>query len=358
MISELSIQEVLEAARIEEIIGEDVQLKNSGANLKGLSPFTAEKTPSFMVSPAKQIFKDFSSGKGGGVVTYLEERKGWSFPEAIKYLAEKYNVELRYEGKEQSKEQISAEKRLLNSLRAAARYYRDKYVEIRGNMPDYLTKEHHPAVLELEGNRLYSEETIIEWGLGYAPNEWRFLTEKVIPKGYYKECETLGLIKSKNGANFDVLRHRIIFPIHDHMGKLVGFGARALEGGQPKYLNSKENPIYDKSRVLYGLHKAADAIREEGFAYLVEGYTDVISMHQAGLCNAVATCGTSLTVKHARVLQRYTNHVVICRDGDPAGMRAAARDLAHLVKIGFKSDICQLPLGEDPDTVARQKMLA
>lgn len=212
-----------------------------------------------------------------------------------------------------------------------------------------------PAMKYLTVNRGFSEETIIEWGIGYAPDAWDTLKKHFIDKGYFKEAEHLGLIKTSKGNNYDAFRNRIMFPIHDHRKQLVGFGGRDFSGeSKAKYLNSDDSTLYKKQFVLYGLDKAMEAIRAEKLAYLTEGYTDVIAMHQAGLNNTVASCGTALTEFQCKLLKRYCNHVVIMRDGDPAGQKAAERDVQLLLNFGFKVDICQLPENEDPDSLCRK----
>lgn len=359
MISHKSVTEIFETANIVEVMEEFETLKKSGSNYACLSPFTEEKTPSCMVSPSKNIFKDFSSGTGGGPIKYLQETQNWSFVECLEYLAKKYNITLEYEESTKTKEDLDFEKRLELCLKAANRFFRKNYRALRPDGADEmfcLTGKHSDVVIELEGKRCFSQETIEDWELGFAPDDWRTLTPLIVEAGYYNEAQELGLVKSKNGRNFDVLRNRITFPIRNHLGQLIGFGGRHLYGEKPKYLNSPEHPLYKKNHVLYGLHLAAEAIRKEGFAYLTEGYTDVISMHQIGLKNTVATCGTSLTVGHARLLKRYTQHIVLLRDGDKAGTNASAKDMEQLIKFGFKVEMCELDPSLDPDDVCRQHL--
>lgn len=350
MISEESIQRVREQALVEEVIADFVELKRSGATFKGLSPFVTEKTPSFMVSPAKQIWKCFSSGKGGaGAISFMMDYKGMTYPEAIGFLAERYNVQLDYEkGKEQSEEEKSFKERCEKVLRFAAGTYKKKLAVGAEDLS--------PALKYLTVNRGLSEDAIIEWELGYAPDAWDTLKQSIIDKGFYTEAEHLGLVKTSKGHTYDFFRNRIVFPIHNHAGYLVGFGSRkfAEDDETAKYLNSKASDFYDKSKVLYGLHQASEAIRKKGLAYLTEGYMDVIAMHQADLKNTVATCGTALTPQHVKLLKRYTNHVVIIRDADPAGLRAAMRDVELLLQEDFRVEVCSLPDGEDPDSLCRK----
>lgn len=350
MISEQSIQRVREQSLVEEVIADFVELKRSGATFKGLSPFVTEKSPSFMVSPAKQIWKCFSSGKGGaGAISFLMEYKSFSYPEAIEFLAQRYNISLEYEkGKEESEEQKTFKEKCEKVLRYAAGTYKKKLAVGAEDLS--------PALRYLTVNRGLSEDTILEWELGYAPDAWDTLKQAIIDKGYYTEAEHLGLLKTSKGHTYDFYRNRIIFPIHNHAGYLVAFGSRkfAEDDESAKYLNSKSSDFYDKSRILYGLNHAAEAIKKKQLVYLTEGYMDVIAMHQAGLKNTVATCGTALTEQHVRLLKRYTNHVVIIRDADPAGLRAAMRDTELLLAQEFRVEVCSLPEGEDPDSLCRK----
>lgn len=342
MIKDSSIQLVLQTARIEEVIGKFVDLKKAGTNFKGLSPFTQEKTPSFVVSPAKQIFKCFSSGIGGGVVKFLEEHKQLTFPEAMNYLADMYNITLEETEDKRTEEDRNHEDDLRKTLKAAVKQWQE-----------YLLNE-ESRMLYLTDDRKFTHDTILQWGLGAAPAEWRFLTEKIINSGMYAAAKDLGICNHKNERNYDVIRNRIVFPIHDHRGQLVGYGARTLGEDGPKYLNSPDNPIYNKSFVLYGLNFAAAAIKKAGFAYLVEGYTDVISMHQAGVENTVAGCGTAVTESQLKLLGRYCNHVVVLTDGDAAGLRAAEKIIIAGLQLQMRMDIVVLDKDEDPDTLARK----
>lgn len=349
MIKESSIQKIFEVAQVQEVIGDFVELKKSGSTLKGLSPFSSEKTPSFMVSPSKQIWKCFSSGKGGGsAISFLQEHQNMTFPEAIEYLAKRYSIDLEFEeSKEKSEEEKDFKKRCEKVLRFALNTYSKAIGLGNDNPPE--------ALKYLTEKRGFSEETIMEWQLGFAPDRWDTLKATLIEKGYYKEANHLGLVRTKGEHNYDFFKNRIIFPIHSHRGELIGFGGRDLSGQKEaaKYLNSPESDFYQKTKVLYGLDRAIQAIKKAGKAYLTEGYTDVIAMHQANLKNTVATCGTSLTVDHAQLLSRFTNHVVLLRDGDAAGKKAAARDTQNLMKKGFKVEVCILPEGEDPDSICK-----
>jgi DNA primase len=344
MIKEDSIRRVLDACRIEEVIKDFVELTKSGSNYKGLSPFSSEKSPSFMVSPAKQIFKDFSSGKGGSAVTFLIEHKNMTYPDAINYLADKYNITLEHDQKEQTEEQ----KNTYEQMRQVAQIAAATYSKLLFDLP-----VDAPARIAL-AKRSYSADTIIEWGLGWAPETWRTITDVLMPRGLFEVARKMGLTGHKNGNNYDVFRNRIIFPIHNHRGYVVGFGGRAMGDELPKYLNSPESELYIKSNVLYGLFQSKKSIMDEGFAYLTEGYTDVISMHQAGVCNTVASCGTAITDKHLRLLGKYTKNIVVLTDGDAAGHRAALKTVELALKCDMNADVVILADGEDPDTLARK----
>lgn len=344
MISDATIQQVFQSTDIVEVIGDFVELKKTGANWKGKSPFTDEKTPSFVVSPAKQIFKDFSTGIGGGAVKFLEEFKKMNFPEAIEYLANKYNIEVRKNEKEVSPEKANNIAQLKLVAKAAAKQYAEQLRKL---------PVEHNVVTELHKNRILSSDAILQWGIGYAPDSLDFMKNLVTPKGYFYPASDLGLISTKGDKNFDTLRNRIIFPIHDHRGEIIAFGGRAVGDVQPKYLNSPDSDIYNKSRVLYGLYFAQTAIRSQGFAYLTEGYYDVISMHESDCENTVATCGTSLTLYHAKLLKRYTDKVVVLYDGDDPGIKAARKSVPILLQAGLQVEIATLPDKQDPDDFAR-----
>jgi DNA primase len=350
MITDDTIQKVFDAAQLEQVIGEYIELRISGSNLKGLSPFNSEKTPSFMVSPSKQIWKCFSSGKGGNsAVGFLMEYQNLTYPEAIMQLANKYSIEVVFDNQpEQSEEQKNLEQRCAQALHFAQNAYL-KHLKLG-------TQDQSPALIYLNQTRKFTEDTIIKWQLGFAPDVWGTIERTLSDKGYFKEGEALGLIKTSKNKTNDFFWNRLIFPIHNHRGELVAFGGRDLSGkdGTAKYLNSPESKLYIKRKVLFGLNRALQSIKKEGFVYLTEGYTDVISMHQAGLPNTVATCGTSLSQEHIILLKRCTKHVVLLRDGDDAGLAAAARDTKLLLKHDFRIEICNLPKGEDPDSICRE----
>lgn len=366
MIKQTTI-DAIKALDIIEIIGKHVTLKKVGNNYKCKSPFTDEKTPSFTVSPAKQIFKCFSSGHGGDGISFVMQHSTCSYYEALKQLAQDHTITIEYENetpesKKAYQEKQDRDKILLNLNRAASRQYVKQLMGVEGN---------HPACVELIDKRLYTDETINQWQIGYAPGtsngfapkEWQFLTAPIIEKGLLEVAKAIGLVNSKNGSNYDVFRNRLMFPIHDHNSRLVGFGGRALDAKEAKkfkYTNTAETELYTKNATLYGLNFAIPSIRKKGFAYLTEGYTDVISFHQANIDNTVASCGTGLTVQQVQLLKRYTTTVVIAYDADEkgAGQKAAIKGLELFLKNGFYVYIVDFPLGVDPDQFVRDTPVA
>lgn len=343
------VEQIYSTARIEEVIGEFVQLKRSGSNLKGLSPFNNERSPSFMVSPAKQIFKDFSSGKGGNVVTFLMELEQLSFPEALRWLARKYNIEIP-EARPQTPEEIEASNLkeaifLISDL--AAKWYQEQLVD---------TDEGKTIGLSYFHERGFTDETIATFGLGYSPRKADAFSSWALGKGYSETSLIESGIGLKNERGWvDRFRGRVMFPIYSISGRILGFGGRVLEQNAKtaKYLNSPENPIYSKSNVLYGLYQARQAIVKADEAFLVEGYTDVISFHQSGVKNVVSSSGTSLTEGQIAMLRRYTDNITLLFDGDAAGLRASFRGLDMMLEQGVNVRIVQFPDGEDPDSFAQ-----
>jgi DNA primase len=349
MITKPTIDRIMEATDIVEVIGEFVQLKKRGANYVGLSPFANERTPSFTVSPAKGIFKDFSSGKGGSAVTFLMELEKFTYPEALKWLAKKYSIEVE-------ETQESAENR-------EAENHRESLMIVTG----YASKFFHDSLLETEEGkniglsyfkeRGFSNDTIKKFELGYSPDQWEAFTGQAIKDGYAAQyLEETGLsIKRDNGSLYDRWRGRVMFPIHSFTGRVIAFGGRTLKSDKsaPKYVNSPESEIYHKSGVLYGLYFAKKAIREEDNCYLVEGYADVISVHQAGIENVVASSGTSLTVDQIRLIGRLTKNITILYDGDAAGIKASLRGLDMILEEGLNVKVVLFPDGHDPDSYVR-----
>ncbi len=359
MISKTTIDQVYETARLEEVIGDFVQLKKSGSNFKGLSPFTDERSPSFMVSPVKQIWKDFSSGKGGNVVAFLMEHEHFTYPEAIKYLAKKYNIEV--EETEQSNEQKEqANER--ESMYLVSEYAQKYFSEILWD-----TELGKAIGLSYFKERGFTDETIKKFSLGYCLDNWDSFTNAAIEKGYqlkYLEATGLTIVKedASNAANtkmFDRFKARVMFPIQSLSGRVLGFGGRILTNDKKaaKYLNSPESDIYHKSKVLYGIYHAKQAIAKEDNCYLVEGYTDVIQFHQRGIENVVASSGTALTPEQIRLVNRLTKNITVLFDGDAAGLRASLRGIDLILEQGMNVKVCSFPEGEDPDSFAKNNSL-
>lgn len=352
MISQNTIAQVFETSRVEEVIGDFVQLKKSGSNYKGLSPFSDERTPSFMVSPVKQIWKDFSSGKGGNAVTFLMEHEHFTYPEAIRYLAKKYNIEI--EETEQTNEQKEAADAreslyLINS-------FANKYFQNILHKTDQGKAIGKSYFIE----RGFSEETIDKFQLGYSLDEWNAFTDKAIKEGYKLEfLEQTGLTIVKETKTFDRFKGRIMFPIHSMSGRILGFGGRILTNDKKaaKYLNSPESLVYNKSKVLYGLYFAKQDIAKEDNCYLVEGYTDVIQMYQTGVRNVVSSSGTALTSDQIRLINRLTKNITVLFDGDAAGLRASLRGIDLILEQGMNVRVCTFPDGEDPDSFAKSNSL-
>ena len=349
MISKQTIDTVFETARVEEVIGDFVQLKRSGSNLKGLSPFTDERTPSFMVSPVKQIWKDFSSGKGGNVIAFLMEHEHFNYPEAIRYLAKRYGIEI--EETEQSDEQ----KEKANERESM--YLVSEYANEFFQRSMHKTNEGQAIGLSYFKERGFENETIKKFQLGYSPEEWEALTNAALEDGYKLEfLEKTGLTIVKEDKKFDRFRGRVMFPIHSMSGRVLGFGGRILSNTKKaaKYLNSPESDIYHKSKVLYGIYYAKQAIAKEDNCYLVEGYTDVIQFHQGGIENTVSSSGTALTPEQIRLINRLTKNITVLFDGDEAGQRASLRGIDLILEQGMNVKVCAFPEGEDPDSFARK----
>ena len=351
MISKRTIEKVFETARVEEVIGDFVQLKKSGSNYKGLSPFTEERTPSFMVSPAKQIWKDFSSGKGGTVITFLMEHEKYSYPEAIKYIANKYNIEV--EETERTQEQISQdnEKESLFLVSDFAKNYFKK------NLSE---EEGITVALSYLKERNFNDQIIQKFEIGYSENAKDNFSKAAIHAGYKLNfLEKTGLTIVKENENIDRFRGRVVFPIRSMSGRILGFGGRILGSSKniAKYINSPESLIYQKSKVLYGIFESKQSIVKNDNCFLVEGYTDVIKMHQCGISNVVASSGTALTENQIRLINRLTTNITVVFDGDAAGSRAALRGIDLILEQGMNVKICNLPEGDDPDSFVSNKNL-
>jgi DNA primase len=350
MISRDTIDEVKNRVDIVDVIGDFVTLKRSGQNYKALSPFSNEKTPSFYVVPAKGIFKDFSSGKGGDAITFVMEHEGMSYVEAIRFLAQKYGVELKEDA---SSQEHTAEKNERDSLYIVMNYAKENFKDLLKNH-----EEGQSIGLSYFHERGFNDRTIEKFELGYALNAWDHLSRKAVSEGFSEDIlEKAGLlIRKEDGKKYDRFRGRVIFPVHNLSGKIVAFGARILtkEKDQPKYINSPETEIYHKSNVLYGLFQSKNAIRREDFCYLVEGYTDVTSLHQADIDNVVASSGTALTEEQIKLMRRFTENVTVLYDGDRAGIKAALRGIDLILKGGLNVRIVLLPDGEDPDSFSKK----
>ena len=351
MISKRTIEEVFETARVEEVVGDFVQLKKSGSNFKGLSPFTEEKTPSFMVSPAKQIWKDFSSGKGGTAVTFLMEHEQYTYPEAIKYIANKYGIEIEETQKTPEQKLEDDEKESLFLVSNFAKDYFKKSL---------LSEEGKSIGLSYLKERKFDQKMIDRFDIGYSPEKINDFSDTAVNAGYkINFLEKTGLTIIKEDKQIDRFRARIIFPIKSMSGRVLGFGGRILDNSRniAKYINSPESIIYKKSKVLYGIFEGKQSIVKNDNCILVEGYTDVIKMHQSGITNVVSSSGTALTENQIRLISRLTKNITVLFDGDAAGSRAALRGIDLILAQDMNVQICNLPDGEDPDSFVSEKQL-
>lgn len=347
MIFKETIDEVKNRLDIVDVIGDFITLKKAGQNYKALSPFTNEKTPSFFVVPSKGIFKDFSSGKGGDAFTFLMEHEGMTYAEAIRFLANKYGVEIKENVQEQ--DDPSDREGLYILMNFAKDYYKELLLK---------NEEGRGVGLSYFRERGFNDRTIQKFELGYALNEWESFSKHALKKSYSQELlEKTGLVvKKEDGSSYDRFRGRVIFPVHNLSGKVVAFGARMLgkDKNQPKYINSPETEIYHKSQVLYGLYQGKNAIRQHDVCYLVEGYTDVISLHQSEVENVVSSSGTALTEDQIKLIRRFTENVTVLFDGDAAGIKAALRGIDLLLQGGLNVRVVLFPDGEDPDSYSRK----
>ncbi len=349
LISKATIDTVFEASRVEEVIGDFVHLKRAGSNFKGLSPFSEERSPSFMVSPAKGIWKDFSSGKGGNSVAFLMEHEKFTYPEAIRYLAKKYNIEI--EETEQTEEE-KANTDVRESMYLVSEFAKNYFHNT------LLNSEEGKAIgYSYFKERGFTNETIKKFSLGYSPESWDAFTKEALGKGYKLEfLESTGLTIPKDDRPFDRFKGRVMFPIQSMSGRVLGFGGRILTNDKKaaKYLNSPESDLYHKSKVLYGIFQAKQSIAKLNNCYLVEGYTDVIQFNQAGIENVVASSGTALTPDQIRLINRLTKNITVLFDGDAAGLRASVRGIDLILEEGMNVKVCTFPDGEDPDSFAKK----
>jgi len=339
----------MDATRIEEVVGDFVTLKKRGVNQIGLCPFHNEKTPSFTVSAPKGIFKCFGCGKGGNAVNFIMEHEHFSYPEALRYLAQKYGIEIEEEKPSPEQQEAMDEKESLFNLSAFAQKFFEEQL--------HETEEGKAVGLSYLKERGFSLEVIRRFGLGYCPDKWDTFSQTALKNGYKKEyLLKTSLSKEKDHMIYDTFRGRIIFPIHNLSGRVLGFGGRIMtnEKKRPKYINSAESEIYHKSKVLYGAYFARSPMASQDNCFLVEGYTDVISLNQAGITNVIATSGTSLTTEQIKLIRRYTDNVTLLFDGDPAGIKAAFRGIDMILEEGLNVRIVLFPDGEDPDSYARK----
>ena len=345
MIEDKVIQEIKDRLDIVEVVGDFVSLKKSGSSYKALSPFTTEKTPSFFVSPSKQIFKCFSTGKGGDAIEFLKEVDSMTYIEAIKYLGEKYGVEIN---ESESNYVVNTEKEsLLIVLNKTKEFFKENLNSSDGKS----------IAISYFDHRNISKEMVEMFELGYSLDKWDSLYNHLI-KNQFEDNQIInaGLILENNNKKYDRFRNRIIFPIHNLSGKVIAFGARIIkdEKNQPKYINSPETSLYIKSKVLYGLYQSKNNIRKEDTCYLVEGYTDVISLFQIEINNVVSSSGTSLTNEQIKLISRYTKNITILFDGDKAGIDASLRGMDLILENDMNVKIVSFPEGEDPDSYSKK----
>lgn len=353
MISKQTIDKIFSTIRVEEIIGEYVQLKRAGSNFKGLSPFHDEKTPSFVVSPSKQIWKDFSSGKGGTAISFLMEIENFTYPEALRHAAKKYGIEIeedRRELTEEEKKQQTDRDLLYKIHEVAGNFFQDQL---------HHSEEGQEIGLSYFKERGLKDDIIEKFQLGFSPEQKNAFTEFALSKGYSKEIlekSGLSIFPEHSPEGIDRFRERVIFPIHSFSGRILGFGARILKNNvkTAKYLNSPETEIYHKSSVLYGINQGKQAITKNNLCLLVEGYMDVVMLHQNGIENVVASSGTALTQEQIKLIKRLTENVTILFDGDAAGIKASFRSIDMLLANGMNIRVLLFPDGDDPDSFSRK----
>ncbi|HNW90696.1 MAG TPA: DNA primase [Bacteroidales bacterium] len=350
MIRKETIQNILDAAKIDEVVGEFVSLKKRGVNYIGLCPFHNEKTPSFTVSPAKGFFHCFGCGKGGGPVDFIMEHEHMSYPDALKYLAGKYNIEIADTVQTEEEKIMQSELEALYNLVAyAQKHFTDNLHNTEGG---------RAIGLSYFNERGFSPSVIKKFQLGFSPASWDDFTKNALENGYKKEylVKTGLSIQKDDGTLYDRFRDRVIFPFHNLSGRVIGFTSRILtsDKNKPKYVNSPESEIYNKSRALYGIFLAKTAIISNENCYLVEGNTDVISLFQAGVENVVASSGTALTTEQIRLIKKFTNNITILYDGDAAGLKASLRGVDMILEEGLNVKVVIFPENEDPDSYARK----
>ena len=349
MISRSTIDRIFQAILIEDVVGEFVHLKKSGSSYRGLSPFVNEKTPSFFVVPAKGIYKDFSSGKGGNAIDFLMQHEKLTYPEALRWLANRYNIEIEEESQtEEQKAEKSEREQLSVVTDYANKYFQDQM---------YNSEMGRAIGLSYFESRGFREDTLKKFQLGYCPDGWDKMSQAALSAGHsLTYLLKTGLTREKDGSPYDFFRGRVMFPIHNVSGKVIAFGGRTLKAEKDiaKYFNSPESDLYHKSNTLYGLHLAKNAMVKEDNCFLVEGYTDVIALHQAGVENVVASSGTSLTEGQIRLIRRFTQNITILYDGDKAGIKASFRGIDMILKEGMNVRVSSFPDGDDPDSYSRK----
>ena len=349
MIPQETIDIIFEAARIEEVVGDFVELKKAGVNYKGRCPFHDEKTPSFVVSPTKGIYKCFGCGKGGNSIMFIQELQSASYPEALRHVAAKYNIEIIEEAltpEEESK--LSAKESQFFATKFASEYFQNTL---------WNTEEGKTIGLSYFRERGFSDKIISLFKLGYSPKKQNSFEKAALKAGYDKNVLIAASLigENENKKSYDKFRERIIFPIHSYSGKVIGFGGRSFStNSKSKYLNSSETLIYDKSKVLYGLDISKQAISKANKCFIVEGYTDVIAMHENGIQNVVSASGTALCVYQIGLIKRLTNNVVLLFDGDKAGIKATIRSIDLCLKAEVNVKIASFPEGEDPDSYSKK----
>jgi DNA primase len=340
-----AVEDIKSRLSIEDVISQYVELKRAGRNFKGLSPFSSERTPSFMVSPEKQIWHDFSSGKGGNMFSFVMEMEGLDFRGALELLARKVGIDLDQYRTSGSRSNTKEKERLYEALELAAHFYQQQFIKSQKAI-DYVSKK-----------RQFTSKTTLEWRLGYSPNTGTALADYLHKKGFSdKEIKGAGLSAQRSRGVGDMFRGRLMIPLQDPQGRVIGFTARLLEDepNAPKYINTPQTLLYDKSRHVYGLHLAKESIRKTKFVVIAEGNLDVISSHQAGVQQVVATAGTALTEQHLKALSRFTDDIRLSFDADKAGLNATERAIPIASKVGVSLSIITIPSGKDPDELIKQ----
>lgn len=349
MIPKETIDLIFETARIDEVVGDFVHLKKRGVNMLGNCPFHDEKTPSFTVSPAKGIYKCFGCGKGGNSVNFVMDHEHFSYPEALKFLASKYNIYIEEQERTPEQEEAANDRESMYIVSNIANEYFQNQL--------FNGDEGRAIGLSYFKERGFREDTLKKFQLGYSPEKSDAFSAHALKEGYKLEfLEKTGLTIPKESRNYDRFRGRVMFPIHSLSGRILGFGGRILKSNvkAAKYLNSPESEIYSKSKVLYGMFQAKNSIVKKDRCLLVEGYTDVVSMHQSGIENVVASSGTSLTVDQIKLVKRFTNNITLLFDGDAAGLKAALRGVNLILQEGLNVKVVTFPDGEDPDSYAKK----